>query len=182
MQQKAKSFAGYFLVGLLYIASASILFTILGNALGVSFDNDLGKLANAVGTLQPVPIILGIVGFIILGVLVWIFGVLSVKVRNIVTGEHDSAKFGNKPFIVTLFATGIVTSVIFFAFSQLLTGLAQNVNVLKIDSLFTALVAMNPAFILATIAGFAVIGYLVTKISQNIDKIDKYQPESFKKF
>lgn len=170
------------ITGVLYVIVAGTLFGILGNVLGNTFSNDLSALANAFATMQPLPIVFGIIGFIILGSLVYVFGMINIKIHNLL-GENQSFKFGKRPFFVTLFAVGIVTSVIFYAFSQLLNGfVAKNVDVLQIDSLVSAIMTFNPMFIVLTVIGFAGLGYLISKISQNVKVIDDKLPDTTKRF
>lgn len=72
---------------------------------------------------------------------------------------------------MALFATGVVTAVIFYGLNQLLAGLSPDANLADVNTLLGAITTFNPMLLIGAILGLAVVGFLIIKIGRAIPKI-----------
>lgn len=176
----AKRTTAYFLTGLSYVIVAGITFGVITNAIGIQFQSDLASLINAFTEPNGMGIAIGLLFFVILGFYVWLFAKVGIWFRRLL-GEKEQIKIGKRPFVATMFATGILASFIFLGIGQILSGINPNADITNVNTLWDAIIQMNVGLILVVFIGFAIIGWAITKIGRAIPSVDKHVPDSVKK-
>lgn len=167
---------GYFLTGLIYVIATSAIFGVIGNSIGIQPNTDLKALFSI---SNPFGIILGVISFMILGALVWVFAWIGVEIRNHIEGKKD-VKLGHRPYLMTLAVVGIITTVVFYALGQVLSGISPNVDLSNVNTLLSAIMTFNPLFIVMSFFAISTIGYLVARLAKGIPVIDREVPKELK--
>jgi hypothetical protein len=168
---RAKSFFGYAFAGIAFVFVSGLILTLLAMAFDVSGEGGLASitaLTSAFVNLEPLGIIIGFIAFLILGFLIWIFGIIGVAVRKAI-GVKDQTKvsFDKRPAILAFFLAGIIAVVVFAGLSAILQGIVQDdtVDLTNIGTLFDAVEQGNPLLFVGVVAGLSVLGFLVIKIA-----------------
>jgi len=163
------SFFGYAGAGIAYVIVASIILGLIATAF--EFEGGLASIAdltNSIATLDPLGIAIGLIIFIVLGVLIWIFGIIGVMIRKAI-GVKDNTKvsFDKRPAVLAFFMAGVVAVAIFAILQVMLVGLLadETFDATNIMSLLDAIVTVNPVSFLGALFGLAIIGFLVVKIA-----------------
>ena len=132
--------------------------------------------------LEPIGIFFGIFLFIVIGFLVWVFGIIGVQLRRAIGVKQDEkVSFGKRPAILAFFIAGVITVIIFAGLGAILNGLTEEmVDLTSINTLFDAIATGNPLLFVGVIVGLAIVGFLVIKIAE-IEKTtgEKVLPKSF---
>ena len=178
-EKQGKNLVGYFGTGILFVIATSAIFGILGNSIGIQLTTDIKAWANAFATLNPVGMGVGVIAFLILGALVWLFAWIGVEITNHITGRED-VKLGHRPYLFTLAVVGIITTVVLYALGQVLSGISPNVDLSNINTLLSAVMTFNPLFIVMSFFALSAIGYLVARLAKGIPTIDKEVPKTLK--
>lgn len=163
---RAKSILGYTVAGIAYVFVAGLILGFLADSVGVNTMGGLEAFGTSFASFDILGIILGLVSFIILGLLVWIFAIVGIKIRKAMGNKETELNFKNRPFILALFITGIVTAVVFYGANQVLAGISPNADLTNVNTLLNAIVEFNPMLLVGAIAGLAVVGYLIIKIGR----------------
>ncbi len=171
--QRAKgavvSFFGYAGTGIAYVIVASIILGLIATA--VEFEGGLASIAdltNSIATLDPLGIAIGLIIFIVLGVLIWVFGILGVMIRkSIGVDEKSKISFDKRPAILAFFMAGIVAVAVIAILQVMLVGLLADPDFdpSNVMTLLDAIVTANPVSFLGALFGLAIIGFLVIKIA-----------------
>lgn len=163
------SFFGYAGTGIAYVFVAGLILTLL--ALAFELDGGLAsitELSTAFVELDPLGIAIGLLVFIILGVLIWVFGIIGIAVRRSIGVKQDeTVKFSKRPAILAFFMAGIVAVIIFAGLQAMLVGITQDptVDLTNIMTLLEAVIGFEPVTIVGALVGLAIIGFLVIKIA-----------------
>lgn len=179
-EKSIKSVLGYFGAGLAFVVAVSLTFGTIFSMVGIQLNTDLQAWATAFSTLNPLGIIYGFAGFLIMGAYVWIFAWIGIEIRNQVEGHKGKVELGHRPFLFTLLVTGIFTTLVFYGLGQILKGVSPNVDLSNINTLFSAVMTFNPLFIIGSFLSIALIGYLVARLGRGIPTIDKEVPKQLK--
>ncbi len=171
LKQRTVSFFGYAGAGIAYVIVAGLVLTGLSMIAGIQSEGGLitiTELTSAFVNLEPLGIIIGLVSFIILGALIWVFGIIGVKIRRAVGADDEEIKFSKRPFILAFFLAGVIAVVVFATLSAILDGITQDtsVDLTNVASLFDAVATGNPMLFIGVIIGLAIIGFLVIKIAR----------------
>lgn len=177
LKQRTLSFFGYAGAGVLYVIVATIILSGLAMALTFIDPNSstdeqglvtITSLTSAFVNLDFAGIVIGLISFIVLGALVWIFGVVGVMIRRALGSKEDQIKFDKRPAILAFFLAGIIAVVIFATLQAILVGITQDdtVNLTDVMSLFDAIVEQNPMLFIGVLFGMAIVGFLVIKIAK----------------
>jgi len=173
LMMRLRSFFGYALAGIAFVFVSGLFLTLLAMMLDTTGEGGLSSITNltsAFVNLEPIGIIIGLFAFLVLGVLIWIFGIIGVAIRNFigVKDKKPKLRFGNRPAILAFFVAGVIAVIIFAGLSAILTGITQDptIDLTSIMTLFDAIATFNPLLIVGTIVGLAIIGFLVIKIAE----------------
>ncbi len=163
------SFFGYAGTGVAYVIVAGLVLGLIAEAF--TFEGGLASIAeltNAIATLDPLGIAIGLIVFIVLGVLIWVFGIIGIAIRKAIgVDQKETVKFDKRPAILAFFMAGIVAVAIMAILQVMLVGLLQDdtFDTTNIMTLLDAIVAVNPVGFLGALFGLAIIGFLVIKIA-----------------
>jgi len=189
LRMRAMSFIGFAGAGLLFVIALSVVLLVLGMIVPV-VDPETGQvgilsitqLAQSFVMLEPIGIFFGIFLFIVIGFLVWVFGIIGVQLRRAIGVKQDEkVSFGKRPAILAFFIAGVITVIIFAGLGAILNGLTEEmVDLTSINTLFDAVATGNPILFVGVIVGLAIVGFLVIKIAE-IEKTtgEKVLPKSF---
>lgn len=176
LRMRAMSFFGFAGAGILFVITLSIVLGILAMFVQIVDPTvtqeegilSITQLAESFVMLEPVGIIFGIFLFLIIGFLVWIFGIIGVKLRRAIGVKQDEkVSFGKRPAILAFFIAGVITVVIFAGLGAILNGLTEEmIDLTDINTLFDAVATGNPLLFLGAIIGLALVGFLVIKIAE----------------
>jgi len=176
LQDSVKGFFTYAFAGLLFVFVSGLVLLGLAMAFQVEADGASGtlglatitELVNSIVNLEPIGIIIGLIFFIVLGALIWIFGIIGVKIRKMVgLKEDEKASFDKRPAILGFFLVGIVAVIIFAGLSAIVSGVTDDtVDITNAMTLFDAIAQGNPMTFLGALVGLALIGFLVVKIAK----------------
>ena len=171
LKQRTVSFFGYAGAGIAYVIVAGLVLTGLSMIAGIQSEGGLitiTELTSAFVNLEPLGIIIGLVSFIILGALIWVFGIIGVKIRRAVGADDEEIKFSKRPFILAFFLAGVIAVVVFATLSAILDGITQDatIDLTNVASLFDAVATGNPMLFIGVLVGLAIIGFLVIKIAR----------------
>ncbi len=168
---RTKSFFGYAFAGIAFVFVSGLILTLLAMAFNVSGEGGLSSitaLTSAFVNLEPLGIIIGLIAFIILGFLIWVFGIIGVAIRKAM-GVPDKTKvtFDKRPAILAFFVAGIIAVVVFAGLSAIFQGITQDdtVDLTNIATLFDAVEQQNPLLFIGVLIGLAILGFLVIKIA-----------------
>jgi len=163
------SFFGYAGTGIAYVFVAGLILSLIA----VAFDFSGGLLSitdltSAFVNLDPLGIAIGLIVFIVLGVLIWVFGIIGIAIRRAIgVDQKVTVKFDKRPAILAFFMAGIVAVIIFAGLQAMLVGITQDetVDLTNVMTLFDAILTASPLTFLGALVGLAVIGFLVIKIA-----------------
>jgi len=187
---RVMSFFGFAGAGILFVVALSVVLATLSMFVPIT-DPETGEvgifsitqLAQSFVMLEPIGIIFGIFLFLIIGFLVWVFGIIGVKLRRAIGVKQDEkVSFGKRPAILAFFIAGVITVIIFAGLGAILNGLTEEmVDLTDINTLFDAIATGNPLLFLGAIIGLAIVGFLVIKIAE-IEKTtgEKVLPKDFR--
>jgi len=168
---RIKSFFGYAFAGIAFVFVSGLILTMLAMAFDLSGEGGLASitaLTTAFVNLEPLGIIIGFIAFLILGFLIWVFGIIGVTVKKAI-GVKDQTKvsFDKRPAILAFFVAGIIAVVVFAGLSAILQGITQDdtVDLTNIATLFDAVAEGNPLLFIGVLVGLAILGFLVIKIA-----------------
>ena len=190
IRMRVMSFFGFAGAGILFVVALSIVLAMLG-ALVPIVDPESGQvgifsitqLAQSFVMLEPIGIVFGILLFLIIGFLVWVFGIIGVKLRRAIGVKQDEkVSFGKRPAILAFFIAGVITVIIFAGLGAILNGLTEEmIDLTDINTLFDAVATGDPLLFLGAIIGLALVGFLVIKIAE-IEKTtgEKVLPKDFR--
>lgn len=172
-KQRAISFFGYTLSGIFFVGASGLILGLLAFAFtfggrGTYQLTTITELTTAFVNLEPVGIIIGLIAFFVLGLLVWLFGIIGVELRKRLGIKDGEIKFAKRPFLLAFVVSGVVTVVIFAGLQAILVGITQdpNVDLTSIVSLFDAIATGNPMLFAGTFVGLTIIGFLVIAIAK----------------
>lgn len=172
LMMRVRSFFGFAFAGIAFVIVAGIVLSMLSMVIGVGTRGigTITELVSAFVNLEPLGIIFGLFAFLILGFLIWVFGIIGVMIRNAI-GVKDSRpklKFGNRPAILAFFVAGVIAVIIFAGLSAILNGITQDptLDLTDIMTLFDAITTGNPLLFVGAFIGLAIIGFLVIKIAE----------------
>lgn len=180
LKMRTVSFFGYAGAGIAYVIVAGLILTGLSMIAGIQSEGGLitiTELTSAFVNLEPIGIIIGLVSFIILGALIWVFGIIGVKIRRALGTKDEEIKFSKRPFILAFFMAGVIAVIVFASLSAILDGITQDttVDLTNVASLFDAVSTGNPMLFIGVVIGLAIIGFLVIKIA----KVERKLGETF---
>jgi len=170
------SFFGFAGAGILFVIASAIVLSILAmfilvvdpSAVQETGLTSVAQLAKAFVNLQPIGIAFGLIGFIVIGFLVWVFGIVGVKLRRAIGVKQDEkVSFGKRPAILAFFIAGVVAVIIFAGLGAILNELTEEmVDLTSVNTLFDAVATGNPLLFLLALVGLAVVGFIVIKIAE----------------
>lgn len=173
---RVRSFFGYAGAGILFVIATGIILGMTAVAIEFADPNfaqetgllSITQLATSIAMLQPIGIIAGILLFFVIGFLVWVFGIIGVKLRKAMGIKQDEkVTFSKRPAILAFFIAGIITVIIFAGLSAILDGLTEErFDLLDINTLFDAILVGNPILFVFALIGLAILGFLVIKIAE----------------
>lgn len=176
LRMRVMSFFGFAGAGILFVIASAIVLTVLAmfvqlvdpSATQETGLTSVAQLAKAFVNLQPIGIAFGLIGFIVIGFLVWVFGIVGVKLRKAIGVKQDEkVSFGKRPAILAFFIAGVITVIIFAGLGAILNGLTEEmVDLTDINTLFDAVATGDPILFLGAIIGLAIVGFLVIKIAE----------------
>jgi len=173
LMMRLRSFFGYAIAGIAFVFVSGLFLTMLAMALDTSGEGGLSSITNltsAFVNLEPIGIIIGLFAFLVLGFLIWVFGIIGVAIRNAIGVKDDkpNLKFGKRPALLAFFIAGVIAVIIFAGLSAILNGITQDptLDLTNIMTLFDAIVTFNPLLIVGALVGLAIIGFLVIKIAE----------------
>lgn len=170
LMMRVKSFFGYTIAGIAFVVVSGLIFTMLSMAFGIGASGiaTVTDLATAFVNLEPLGIGIGFISFFILGALVWVFGIIGVKIRRALGAKDVEISFDKRPALLGFFLAGIVAVIIFAGLSAILNGITQDptLDLTDIMTLFDAILAGDPLLFLGALVGLSVIGFLVIKIAK----------------
>lgn len=166
-----------FVVGFGFILSTILLTAILGSTLGVSIAGDIRDIGAGVAEMNGAVIAVSALGFILTGVLVYVWAKLRRPIGHYMGYESEqSPNLSSKkitPLIATLFAVGIIASVVIYGFTQVLSGVSPDVELNSIGTLLDAIMTMNPALLLGSFVAIVAFGYVVNWLGQAIAPVSQ---------
>ncbi len=175
LRMRVMSFFGFAGAGILFVVALSVVLAMLSMFVPIT-DPETGEvgifsitqLAQSFVNLEPIGIIFGIFLFLIIGFLVWVFGIIGVKLRRAIGVKQDEkVSFGKRPAILAFFIAGVITVIVFAGLGAILNGLTEEmVDLTDINTLFDAIATGNPLLFLGAIIGLAIVGFLVIKIAE----------------
>ena len=170
------SFFGYAGAGILFVIASAIVLGMLARAFQFADPNitgetglvSIGELADAIVTLKPVGIAFGFTAFIVIGFLVWVFGIIGVKLRMMIGVKQDEkVSFGKRPALLAFFIAGVITVIIFAGLGAILNELTDEAfDLTSVNTLFDAITTGNPLLFLLALVGLAIVGFLVIRIAE----------------
>ena len=176
VRMRVVSFFGYAGAGILFVIALSVVLAILAMFVQIVDPSatqegtifSITQLAESFVMLQPAGIIFGIFLFLIIGFVVWIFGIVGVKLRRAIGVKQDEkVSFAKRPAILAFFIAGIITVIIFAGLGAILNGLTEEmIDLTSINTLFDAVATGDPLLFLGVIIGLAIVGFLVIKIAE----------------
>lgn len=171
LRMRIMSFFGFAFAGIAFVVVAGIVLTMLSMAFGIGTTGlaTITELTSAFVNLEPLGIIIGLVAFLVLGFLIWIFGIVGIKIRRAIGVKQDeTVKFSKRPAILAFFVAGVVAVIIFAGLSAILNGITQDptLDLTDIMTLFDAITTGDVLLFLGALVGLAVIGFLVIKIAE----------------
>ena len=172
-----------FVVGFGFILSTIILTAILGSTLGVSIAGDIRDIGTGLAGMDAMIIGVSALGFILTGGLVYVWAKARKPIAKWMGYDvSDAPKLNNKgkitPILATLFAVGIIASVIIYGFTQLLAGLSPDIELSSITTLLDAVMTMNPMLIAGSFVAIVAFGWVVGLLGQAIDPVSKRVDQS----
>ncbi len=167
-----------FVVGFGFILSTILLTAVLGATLGVSIAGDIRDIGAGLAGMDAMVIGVSALGFILTGGLVYLWARLRrpiAKYMGYQVSEAPSLNGKGKitPIIATLFAVGIIASVIIFAFTQVLSGISPDVELNSISTLLDAVMSMNPWLLLGSFLAIVAFGWVVGKLGQALAPVSQ---------
>jgi len=190
LRERVMSFFGYTITGIVFVVVAGLVLGVL--AMMIQFGENGGglmlssitELTNAFVTFQPVAILIGLIAFFVLGILIWVFGIIGVEIRKRLGAmPTEKISFDKRPALLAFLIAGIITVVIFAGLQAILTGVTQDpdVDLTDIMTLFDAVATGNPLLFIGGIIGLTIIGFLVIKIASIEKKTgDTVLPKGFR--
>lgn len=188
-QKKAVSFVGYTLSGIFFVVVSGLVLGLFASALRFQDGQSpfalttITEMTRAFVNAEPLGIIVGLGSFFLLGLLIWLFGMLGVELRKRLGIKDGEIKFANRPFLLAFVIGGVVTVIIFAGLQALLVGITQdpNVDLTNITTLFDAIATGNPMLFAGAFVGLTIIGFLVIRIAKVERKIgEEILPEQVK--
>lgn len=176
-QSTGKSLIGYLGTGIAYVFVAGLVLGAIAGAINIDPNGGLMAFGQSFANFDILGIIFGVISFIVLGFLVWVFAIIGIKIRKAVGNKETEISFSKRPFVMALFATGVVTAVIFYGFNQLLAGISPDANLADVNTLLGAITTFNPMLLVGAILGLSIVGYLIIKIGRAIPRIGDALPD-----
>lgn len=183
LRMRVMSFFGFAFAGIAFVIVAGIVLTMLSMAFGIGTTGlaTITELTSAFVNLEPLGIIIGLIAFLVLGFLIWIFGIVGVKIRRAIGVKQDEkVKFSKRPAILAFFLAGVIAVIIFAGLSAILNGITQDptLDLTDVMTLFDAIVTGNPLLFVGALIGLAIIGFLVIKIAEVERPLGESLPDS----
>jgi uncharacterized membrane protein len=174
LMMRLRSFFGFAIAGIAFVFVSGLFLTMLAMALQTETSEggltSITNLTSAFVNLEPLGIIIGLIAFVVLGFLVWVFGIIGVAIRKAIGVDENrpNLTFGKRPALLGFFLAGVITVVIFAGLSAVLNGITQDptLDLTNIMTLFDAVVTFNPLLIVGALIGLAIIGFLIIKIAE----------------
>ena len=181
--QMLKSLGVNFVVGFGFILSTIILTMILGATLGVSIAGDIRDIGAGIAEMNPMVIGVSILGAIVTGGLVYVWAKLRSPIAKYMgydVGQKEPKLSTSKilPLLATLFAVGIIASIVIFGFTSALSGISPDVELNSIGTLLDAVMTMNPMLIAGSFVAIVAFGWVVGLLGQAIDPVSKRVDQS----
>ena len=177
-QEMLKSLGLNFVVGFGFILSTIVLTMILGATLGVSIAGDIRDIGTGLAGMDAMVIGVSALGFILTGGLVYLWARLRTPIAKYMgyqVGSNNPSLTSGKitPLIATLFAVGIIASIVIFGFTTALSGISPDVELNSIGTLLDAVMTMNPLLIAGSFVAIVAFGYVVNWLGQAISPVSK---------
>ena len=176
LRMRVMSFFGFAGAGILFVIASAVVLGVLAmivllvdpSATQETGLVSIGQLTQAFVQLKPIGIAFGVIGFLVIGFLVWVFGIVGVKLRRAIGVDQDEkVSFGKRPAILAFFIAGVITVIIFAGLGAILNELTEEmVDLTSIETLFDAVATGNPLLFLGAIVGLAIVGFLVIRIAE----------------
>ena len=182
--QMLKSLGVNFVVGFGFILSTIILTMILGAiVVGVTIAGDIRDIGTGIAEMNPMVIGVSVLGAIVTGGLVYGWAKLRrpiAKYMGYDVGQKEPKLSTSKilPLIATLFAVGIIASIVIFGFTSALSGISPDVELNSIGTLLDAVMTMNPMLIAGSFVAIVAFGWVVGLLGQAIDPVSKRVDQS----
>jgi hypothetical protein len=173
-KQKAVSFIGYTLSGILFVGVSGVVLGIFASALRFQDGQSafalttITQMTTAFVNLEPLGIIIGLGSFFLLGLLIWLFGILGVEIRKKLGTKDGEIKFDKRPFILAFVIAGVITVVVFAGLQAILVGITNDptVDLTSVTTLYDAIATGNPLLFTGAFIGLTIIGFLVIAIAK----------------
>ncbi len=166
-----------FVVGFGFILSTILLTAVLGATLGVSIAGDIRDIGAGLAGMDAMVIGVSALGFILTGGLVYLWARLRrpiAKYMGYQVSESPKLQSGKiTPLIATLFAVGIIASIVIYGFTTALSGISPDVELNSIGTLLDAIMTMNPWLLLGSFVAIVAFGYVVNWLGQAISPVSK---------
>ncbi len=167
---KGKLFVGYAIAGIVFGLIAVGIMNLLAGVFSISFGTDLTNVfAMLFNLAQPIGIVFALVNLLVIGALVWIFGMIGAYLKSKVVGEK--AEITKRPHLVSFIVLGVITVGIIGLFNQAIAGVSADASLTDINTLLGAsgVFAIIASFFAYTVLGFIVIwlGSKGVKISED---------------
>jgi len=178
-KEKAVSFVGYTLSGIFFVVVSGLVLGLFASAIRFQDGQStfalttITEMTTAFVNMEPLGIIFGLGSFFLIGLLIWLFGILGVELRKRLGTKDGEIKFAKRPFLLAFVIGGVVTVIIFAGLQAVLVGITQDpsVDLTSITTLFDAIATGDPMLFAGAFVGLTIIGFLVIKIAKVERKI-----------
>lgn len=175
---KGKLILAYAITGIVFGLLASNIMNMLAGFFSISFSSDLSNVFGMLFNIaEPLGIVFAIVNLLVIGALVWIFGMIGQFLKKKITGSSE--KMTKRPHLFSFVLLGIITIGVITLFNSATSGVSPDASLTDINTLMGAsgIVPM-----IGSIIAFSALGFIVVLLgSKGVALAENHTPDQLKK-
>lgn len=176
---RGKLILAYTAIGIIFGVVAVGIMNLIAGIFSITFGTDLANVFSMLFNIaEPLGILFAIINVIVIGVLVWIFGMIGAYIKAKVMSEK--AVITKRPHVFSFLLLGIVTIVVIGAYNSVLVGISPEADLTDINTLFgeQGIVAM-----IGSILAYSGLGFVVVLLgSKGVKLAEDKTPDKLQKF
>ena len=176
-----------FTIGVGFVITALVAQLGVGAIMGQRLSGTINDIGTGFGSGDLALLGTAILSMLVTGFLVFIWTKLRKHIAIIFHLQVKTPEVHTKhriAFVITLIVMGIITSLVFYGFSEFIRGISPDNDLSSIGALLDAVVTMNPMLIVGVFFTLMVFGTLVTWLGTIIApveaRIEKRLPDQLK--
>lgn len=175
---KGKLILAYAITGIVFGLIASGIMSMLADYFSLSFNSDLSNVFGMLFNIaEPLGIVFAVVNLIVIGALVWIFGMIGQQLKKKITG--GSVEMTKRPHLFSFVLLGIITIGVITLFNSATAGVSPDASLTSINTLMGASGILP---MIGSIIAFSALGFIVVLLgSKGVKIAEDKTPDQLKK-